>query len=69
MKVQTDFLSKKSFAQIKEGDYVGLTDVGAYGMALSSNYNIRPIAAEIMVNGSKHQLIRRRQSLENLIKN
>ena len=63
------FLSKKSFAQIKEGDYVGLTYVGAYGMALSSNYNIRPIAAEIMVNGSRHRLIRRRQSLENLIKN
>ena len=63
------FLIKKSFTQIKEGDYVGLTHVGAYGMSLSSNYNIRPIAAEIMVNGSKHKLIRKRQSLENLIKN
>ena len=63
------FLSKKSFAQIKEGDYVGLTHVGAYGTTLSSNYNARPMAAEIMVVGSKHKLIRKRQSLENLVKN
>ena len=63
------FLSQKGFAQIKEGDYVGLTHVGAYGMSLSSNYNCRPIAAEIMVTGSKHKLIRKRQSLENLVNN
>jgi len=63
------FLSQNSFAQIKEGDYVGLTHVGAYGMSLSSNYNCRPTAAEIMVTGSKHTLIRKRQSLENLVNN
>ena len=63
------FLSQKDFAKIKEGDYVGLTHVGAYGMTLSSNYNTRPIAAEIMVSGSKHKLIRKRQSLENLVNN
>jgi len=63
------FLSQKSFVQIREGDYVGLTHVGAYGMSLSSNYNCRPITAEIMVTGSKHKLIRKRQSLENLVKN
>jgi len=63
------FLSQKSFVQIKEGDYVGLTHVGAYGMSLSSNYNCRPTAAEIMVTGSKHKLIRKRQSLENLVNN
>ena len=63
------FLSQKNFVQIKEGDYVGLTHVGAYGMSLSSNYNCRPTAAEIMVTGSKHKLIRKRQSLENLVKN
>ena len=63
------FLSKKSFSLIKEGDYVGLTHVGAYGTTLSSNYNTRPMAAEIMVVGSKHKLIRKRQSLENLVKN
>jgi len=63
------FLNQKGFAKIKEGDYVGLTHVGAYGMSLSSNYNCRPTAAEIMVTGSKHKLIRKRQSLENLVNN
>ena len=63
------FLSKKKFSKIKEGDYIGIENVGAYGMSLSSNYNGRPIIAEIMVHGSKHRIIRKRQTLENLIKN
>ncbi len=63
------FLSQKRFSQIKEGDYVGLVNVGAYGMSLSSNYNTRPTIAEIMVSGSKHKIIRKRQSLENLVNN
>jgi len=63
------FFSRVGFVQIREGDYVGLTHVGAYGMSLSSNYNSRPTAAEIIVTGSKHKLIRKRQSLENLVKN
>ena len=63
------FFNQKSFSQIKEGDYVSLTNVGAYGMSLSSNYNTRPTIAEIMVNGSKHRVIRKRQSLENLVNN
>jgi len=61
------FLSKKNFSKISEGDYVAITNVGAYGMSLSSNYNSRPIIAEILVNGSKHKLIKKRQSLESLI--
>ena len=63
------FLNQKNFSQIKEGDYVGIINVGAYGMSLSSNYNTRPTIAEIMVNGSKHRVIRKRQSLENLVNN
>jgi len=63
------FLSQKDFSKIKEGDYVAITDVGAYGMSLTSNYNTRPIIAEILVSGSKHKLIKKRQSLENLINN
>jgi len=63
------FSNQKSFAQIKEGDYVGLANVGAYGMSLASNYNTRPTIAEIMVNGSKHKVIRKRQSLEDLVNN
>ena len=63
------FLSQKSFPNVKEGDYVAITHVGAYGSTLSSNYNSRPNIAEIMVSGSKHKIIRKRQSLENLVKN
>jgi len=64
-----EFSNQKTFSQIKEGDYLGLTNVGAYGMTLSSNYNTRPIIAEIMVSGSKHKIIKKRQSLEDLVKN
>jgi len=63
------FLNQNSFSKIREGDCVAITDVGAYGMSLSSNYNTRPIIAEIMVNGSKYKIIRKRQSLENLVNN
>ena len=63
------FSDKKNFSKIKEGEYIALLNVGAYGMSLSSNYNTRPTIAEIMVNGSKHKIIRKRQSLENLINN
>jgi len=64
-----NFFTQKRFVKVKEGDYVALTHVGAYGMSLSSNYNIRPTAAEVMVTGSIHKLIRKRQSLDNLVKN
>ena len=63
------FSNQKIFSQIKEGDYVALVNAGAYGMSLSSNYNSRPIVAEVMVSGSKHKIIRKRQSLENLVNN
>ena len=63
------FSNEKIFTKIKEGDCVGLTNVGAYGMSLSSNYNTRPIIAEIMVNGSKNKIIRKRQTLESLVNN
>ena len=63
------FSTQKRFSQIKEGDYIGIANVGAYGMSLSSNYNTRPTVAEIMVSGSKHKIIRKRQSLENLVNN
>ena len=63
------FFSQKNFFKIKEGDFVALTDVGAYGMSLSSNYNTRPIIAEVLVSGSKFKLIRKRQTIGNLINN
>ncbi len=63
------FIGQKNFSKIKENDYVAITDVGAYGMSLSSNYNTRPLIAEIIVNGSKHKIIRKRQSLQSLVNN
>ena len=63
------FLNKKKFSQIKEGDYVVFKNTGAYGMSMSSNYNLRPAIGEILVNGSKYRIIRKRQSLESLVNN
>ena len=63
------FLSQKKFSKISEGDCVAITDVGAYGMSLTSNYNTRPIIAEILVTGSKHKIIKKKQTLESLINN
>ena len=48
---------------------MGLANVGAYGMSLSSNYNTRPIIAEVMIKGSKDKVIRKRQTLESLVNN
>ena len=63
------FLTQKNFSKVREGDFVALTHVGAYGTSLSSNYNTRPTIAEIIVSNSKHKVIKKRQSLENLINN
>jgi diaminopimelate decarboxylase len=63
------FLTQKNFSKLNEGDYIAITNVGAYGMSLASNYNARPIIAEILVSGSKYKIIKKRQSLENLINN
>ena len=63
------FLTQKNFSRVNEGDYIAITNVGAYGMSLASNYNTRPIISEIMVSGSKYKMIKKRQSLKNLINN
>ena len=63
------FLTQKKFSKLMEGDYIAITNVGAYGMSLTSNYNARPIIGEVLVSGSKHKIIKKRQSLENLINN
>jgi len=63
------FLNQKGFSNVKEGDYLAITDVGAYGMSLTSNYNTRPTISEILVSGSKFKLIKKRQSLKILVNN
>jgi diaminopimelate decarboxylase len=61
------FTTLKKFQRLKEKDLVVMCDVGAYGMSLSSNYNVRPKPAEVLIKGSKISLIKKRQKLEELI--
>ncbi|MBA4266386.1 MAG: diaminopimelate decarboxylase, partial [Comamonadaceae bacterium] len=49
------------------GDLLVLQDAGAYGASMSSNYNSRPLAAEVLVDGSDARLIRRRQRVDELL--
>lgn len=61
------FLTLNKFQLLKEQDLVIICDVGAYGMSLASNYNVRPLPAEILVKNSSAQIIRNRQKLSDLI--
>ena len=60
-------MNTNKFQKLNEKDYIIICDVGAYGMSLSSNYNMRPKASEILVNGSKIKIISKRQKLKDLI--
>jgi diaminopimelate decarboxylase len=63
-----DFFARdRKLAPVQAGDLVALLDAGAYGMAQSSNYNSRPRAAEALVEGAKARLIRRRETIEDLV--
>ncbi len=57
----------KNFQKLKEKDLVIILDVGAYGMSLSSNYNLRPKSTELLIKNSKIKIISKRQKLEDLI--
>lgn len=50
------------------GDLLAIMDAGAYGASMASNYNSRPLPAEILVDGDRHALIRRRQTPDDMIK-
>ena len=52
---------------MRENELILFCDTGAYGMSLSSNYNLRPKAVEILIKNSKIQVIAKRQSLKDLI--
>ena len=62
----SDFLGKQRELAIAEGDYIAQRSAGAYGASMSSNYNSRPRTAEVLVDGDKAHLIRRRESLSEL---
>ena len=61
------FTTLIKFQKLKEKDLVMMCDVGAYGMSLSSNYNVRPKPAEVLIKGSKIKVIKKRQKLDDLI--
>jgi diaminopimelate decarboxylase len=61
-----DFLAKDRHLAARAGDLLVLMSAGAYGMAMSSNYNSRPRAAEVLVDGAAAHLVRSRESIEQL---
>jgi len=61
------FLTIKKFQKLREKDLIAICDVGAYGMSLSSNYNLRPKPAELLIKKSKIQIINKRQNIKDLI--
>ena len=64
-----DFLGRGRRLPIHEGDLLAIRSAGAYGMSMSSNYNTRPRAAEIMVDGAALHVIRKRETLAELFSN
>lgn len=64
-----DFLGHDRALALQEGDLLGIMSAGAYGMSMSSNYNTRPRAAEVMVDGDQCHLIKKREQIADLFAN
>ena len=62
-----DFLARDRALDLREGDLLAVMAAGAYGMSMSSNYNTRPRAAEVMVDGAGLHLIREREAVSELM--
>ncbi len=64
-----DFLAhQRALPSLNPGDLLAVFSAGAYGMSMASNYNSRPRAAEVLVDGTSHRLIRRRETYEDLVR-
>jgi diaminopimelate decarboxylase len=64
-----DFLAKdRPLPHMDEGELLAVFGAGAYGMSMASNYNARPRAAEVMVNGDQWRIVRRRETYEDLVR-
>ncbi len=61
-----DYLGKERALAVTSGDLIAVRDAGAYGFVMSSNYNTRPMVAEVLVKGEKHIKIRKRQTISQL---
>ena len=64
----SDFLGKERNLNVKEGECLAVLGCGAYGFSMSSNYNSRPRAAEVLVDKDKVYLIRKRENYRDLIR-
>jgi len=63
-----DFLAKdRALARTEEGDLLAVMSAGAYGSAMASNYNTRPRAVEVLVDGNRYTIVRRRETYEDLV--
>ncbi len=66
----SDFLAtERELSRVKQGEYIAVMGAGAYGFSMSSNYNSRRRAAEVLVKGREHFLIRERETYSDLIRN
>src|ERR1700690_1051390 len=64
-----DFLAKdREIPKVKQGEYLAIMSAGAYGFSMSSTYNSRPRVAEVMVNGTKFALVRKRETYADLLR-
>lgn len=64
-----DFLAKdRELKAVKPGEFLSVMSAGAYGFSMSSNYNSRPKAAEVLVKGKEHSLVRRRETYNDLLR-
>jgi diaminopimelate decarboxylase len=63
-----DFFARdRVLPEVSEGELLAILDAGAYGMSLTSNYNTRPRPAEVLIQGRRSALIRRRETLADLL--
>jgi len=64
-----DFIAtNRGLAPVEQGDTLAVLSAGAYGFTMASNYNSRPLVAEVLVDGAKAHLVRERQTLEDLVR-
>jgi diaminopimelate decarboxylase len=61
------FAQDRALPLVKRGDFISIFTAGAYGFSMSSNYNARSRAAEVLVDGSKFFIIRKRETYEDLV--
>jgi diaminopimelate decarboxylase len=66
---EADYLARdRMLPRAEEGDFLAVMDVGAYGLAMGSDYNLRPLPPEILIDGDERKLIRRRRGFDELMR-